>query len=171
MPLRIFRQAAVLAVFVLAAGLLGPLLTPGWPASAPPDLALSWLRAGATAPRRVSYAGTKAITLWGGRVETSQVRIYHEAPNATRLEYLAAGVPTVYPALGDLPDMVGDAGLAYRPGDVGALNEALGSLVGDAELRSRLAGQARLRGRRWTWDSAAARIEILLADAGAKVRT
>jgi glycosyltransferase involved in cell wall biosynthesis len=86
------------------------------------------------------------------------------------LEYLAAGVPTVYPALGDLPDMVGDAGLAYRPGDVGALNEALGSLVGDTELRSRLAGQARMRGRRWTWDNAAAQIEILLADAGAKVQ-
>ena len=67
-----------------AAGLLGPLPTPGWSASAPPDLALSWLRAGATAPRRVSYAGTKAIALWGGRVEASQVRIYHEAPNATR---------------------------------------------------------------------------------------
>ncbi|TMI80537.1 MAG: hypothetical protein E6H03_08205 [Bacillati bacterium ANGP1] len=91
MPLRIFRQAAVLAVLVLAAGLLGPLLPPGWSASAPPDPALSWLRTGATAPRRVSYAGTKAITLWGGRVEASQVRIYHEAPNATRLEYLAAG--------------------------------------------------------------------------------
>jgi len=90
MPVRTFRQAAVLAMLVLAS-LLGSLLTPGWSAPRPPDLALSWLRAAASAPRQVSYAGTKTIALWGGRVEASQVRIYHRAPNATRLEYLAAG--------------------------------------------------------------------------------
>jgi glycosyltransferase involved in cell wall biosynthesis len=87
------------------------------------------------------------------------------------LEYLAAGVPTVYPTLGDLPEMVGDAGLAYTPGDVDALAAALRSLVGDAPLRSVLGSRARRQGRRWTWDNSAAQIEALLAEAGTKVAT
>jgi glycosyltransferase involved in cell wall biosynthesis len=87
------------------------------------------------------------------------------------LEYLAAGVATVYPTLGDLPEMVGDAGLAYTPGDVDALAAALRSLVGDAPLRSVLGSRARRQGRRWTWDNTAAQIEALLAEAGTKVGT
>ena len=87
------------------------------------------------------------------------------------LEYLAAGVPTVYPALGDLPEMVGDAGLAYPPGDVGALSHAVWSLVTDADRRSALARRAGLQGRRWTWDSAAGRIDMLLTSVGTKVGT
>jgi len=39
----------------------------------------------------VSHAGTKIVTVWAGRTQASQVRIYHEAPDRTRLEYLAAG--------------------------------------------------------------------------------
>lgn len=65
---------------------------PGWSAPAGGgNGAPAWLRSAAVAPRRVSYEGTKAITVWGGQVQASQVRIYHEAPNLTRLEYLAAG--------------------------------------------------------------------------------
>ncbi|HLW60542.1 MAG TPA: polysaccharide deacetylase family protein [bacterium] len=88
MVLRRIRQAAVLAVFALIGNLVG---TPGWAKTPEPDNALSWLRSGASAPRRVSYAGTKAITIWGGQVQASQVRIYHAAPDRTRLEYLPAG--------------------------------------------------------------------------------
>ena len=91
MPAQRFRQAAVLAVF-----LLGTSIPPasGW--SQPSQLpeagtALSWMRSGATAPRRVSYEGTKSITIWGSQVQASQVHIYHAAPDQTRLEYLAAG--------------------------------------------------------------------------------
>jgi peptidoglycan/xylan/chitin deacetylase (PgdA/CDA1 family)/negative regulator of sigma E activity len=43
------------------------------------------------APRRLSYEGTKAITVWGAQVQASEVRVYHAAPDETRLEYLAAG--------------------------------------------------------------------------------
>jgi peptidoglycan/xylan/chitin deacetylase (PgdA/CDA1 family)/negative regulator of sigma E activity len=86
-----FRQAAVLAAFALGTSVL---TVPGWsqprrPAGA--DTALSWLRSGATAPRRVSYEGTKSINVWGGQVQASQVHVYHAAPDETRLEYLPAG--------------------------------------------------------------------------------
>jgi peptidoglycan/xylan/chitin deacetylase (PgdA/CDA1 family)/negative regulator of sigma E activity len=91
MRLRVIRQAALLAVFSLLTS-IAP--TPGW--SQPPpqggvDTALSWLRSGATAPRRVSYEGTKSITIWGAPVQASQVHVYHAAPDQTRYEYLAAG--------------------------------------------------------------------------------
>ncbi|HKV43738.1 MAG TPA: polysaccharide deacetylase family protein [bacterium] len=91
MALRRIRQAAVLAVFALMGSLAAAPGTPGWAQPPEPDTALSWLRSGATAPRRVSYAGTKEITIWGGRVQASQVRIFHAAPDRTRLEYVPAG--------------------------------------------------------------------------------
>jgi len=90
MPSRLLRQAAALAVVAL----LGTCAVPrakAQPSSAADDAALAWFRSAATAPLRVSYAGTKAITVWGGQVHASQVRIYHEAPGRTRLEYVAAG--------------------------------------------------------------------------------
>ncbi len=88
---QIIRQAAVLAVFSLVGSAVP---SPGW--SQPSfhggvDTALSWLRSGATAPRRVSYEGTKSIQIWGAQVQASQVHIYHAAPDQTRYEYLAAG--------------------------------------------------------------------------------
>src|SRR5215472_1175563 len=94
MPLSIPRQAAVLVLWALVtttipASGLSPVVQ-----AAPPEngeAALSWLRSGATAPRRISYEGIKSITVWGGQVEASQVQIYHAAPDMTRLEYLPAG--------------------------------------------------------------------------------
>jgi peptidoglycan-N-acetylglucosamine deacetylase len=93
-PVWIPRQAAVLALCALATSVLS---SPGWSRSSQPiqpenaEVALSWLRSGATAPRRVSYEGTKSITVWGGQVQAAQVQIYHAAPDQTRLEYLPAG--------------------------------------------------------------------------------
>lgn len=94
MPVWFPRRAAVLALCASATSVLAP---PGWSRSSPPiqpesaEVALSWLRSGATAPRRVSYEGTKSITVWGGQVQAAQVQIYHAAPDQTRLEYLPAG--------------------------------------------------------------------------------
>lgn len=88
MPSQSLRQAAVLAALALGTSVLAP---PGWSQPAGAEAPLSWLRSGATAPRQVSYEGTKSITVWGGQVQASQVRVYHAAPDRTRLEYLAAG--------------------------------------------------------------------------------
>ena len=91
MPSQILRQAAALAVFALGAAFLA---SPGWSKPSSPDggdTALSWLRSGATAPRRISYEGTKTITIWEDQVRASQVHVSHAAPDQTRLEYLPAG--------------------------------------------------------------------------------
>lgn len=69
------------------------------------------------------------------------------------LEYLAAGLPVICPALGDLPDIVADAGVFYEPGDVDDLARAIGSLVGDAPKRRALAARAGAVSTRWTWDT------------------
>ena len=78
------------------------------------------------------------------------------------LEYLAAGVPTVHPGLGDLPELVGDAGLAYPAGDTSALASVLGRLIADVRLRAELATRAGRRARLWTWDRAAQRLEDMV---------
>lgn len=81
------------------------------------------------------------------------------------LEYLAAGLPVVCPALGDLPDLVGDAGVLYRPGDVDDLARALSSLVDDAGARRAASRGAQAKARRWTWDANANAYENLAAAA------
>ena len=78
------------------------------------------------------------------------------------LEYLAAGLPVVYPGLGDLPAMVGNAGVAYPAGDVTGLAAALAALVDDDSRRRVLAAEAIRQGRRWSWDESARALEELL---------
>ena len=86
---RVHRRIALLAVCaLLAAG--GP---PSAAAGAGPGEAEPprWVTEATLAPRSVSYAGTKTVTIWAQTVRASEVRIYHQAPDRTRLEYLAAG--------------------------------------------------------------------------------
>jgi peptidoglycan/xylan/chitin deacetylase (PgdA/CDA1 family)/outer membrane lipoprotein-sorting protein len=85
----VHRLIAALAICVLGGGIVGP-PPPAWAQPAAGD-ALAWLRSAVTAPRRVSYAGMKAVTVWAGTVRSSQVRVFHQAPDRTRFEYLAAG--------------------------------------------------------------------------------
>jgi glycosyltransferase involved in cell wall biosynthesis len=79
------------------------------------------------------------------------------------VEYLAAGLPVVASRQGDLPLLVGDAGILYEPGGQDALTDALRRLAGDAELRSRLGRNAVARAATLDWDSVAARVEGVLA--------
>jgi peptidoglycan/xylan/chitin deacetylase (PgdA/CDA1 family)/outer membrane lipoprotein-sorting protein len=90
------RQIAALVIWVLIGGVLSAVP----PVSVPPAWGqtgggspLAWLQSAAIAPLHVSYQGTKTVTVWtiGGQAQASQVRIFHEAPNRTRLEYVPAG--------------------------------------------------------------------------------
>jgi glycosyltransferase involved in cell wall biosynthesis len=61
------------------------------------------------------------------------------------LEAMASGVPCVGSNSGEIPGVLGDAGLVVPEGDVQALRAALGSLQADSGLRRRLAERGRAR--------------------------
>jgi glycosyltransferase involved in cell wall biosynthesis len=78
------------------------------------------------------------------------------------LEYIGAGIPTVFPNIGDLPLIVGDAGVGYQPGSVPDLTEAIRQLINDPRLRAEQAAAARRRRDDYTWERTGERTEALL---------
>jgi glycosyltransferase involved in cell wall biosynthesis len=60
-------------------------------------------------------------------------------------EYLAMGKPIVASRVGDIPKMVGDAGILVAPNDSDVLAESIISLLNNREKRFKLGQQARLR--------------------------
>ena len=80
------------------------------------------------------------------------------------VEYLAAGLPTVASAIGQLPELIDDGktGLLVPPGEPGPLAEALGRLRADPALRRRMAKRAiRRASQRHGWSRVGERIEKL----------
>src|SRR5438128_3587273 len=78
-------------------------------------------------------------------------------------EYLAAGLPVVASDQGDLPEIIGDAGILVPPGDEPALRAALPRLLHDNTLRRQLGSRARHRARAMSWDAAATKVEAAVA--------
>jgi len=74
------------------------------------------------------------------------------------VEYLAAGVPVVYPEQGDLRELVGAAGLAYPPGARDHLAGQLTRLMNDHVLRRDLANAAERSGAEFDWQHIAERV-------------
>ena len=58
---------------------------------------------------------------------------------------MACGVVLVGSTSGEIPHVVGEAGLIFPEGDVAALRERLARLQGDAQLRYELAQRGRQR--------------------------
>jgi glycosyltransferase involved in cell wall biosynthesis len=78
------------------------------------------------------------------------------------IEYLAAGLPVVHPSIGELPEIVGDAGLAYDPHRPEALEAALDRLIGDQALRQRCSQAGVARAPEHSWDCTAAAMEDVI---------
>lgn len=74
------------------------------------------------------------------------------------VEYLAAGLPVVATAVGDVPGLVGNGGLVVAPDDIDALVDAIERLLTDAERRAVFgsAGRARVESE-LTWAAVASR--------------
>jgi len=82
-------------------------------------------------------------------------------------EALAAGVPVVAAASGGLPEVVRDGvdGFLYPPGDVPALADRLSRLLGDPELRRRMAAAGREGAKRFDPRAHAAAAAAVLDEA------
>lgn len=82
-------------------------------------------------------------------------------PNAL-LEAMASGCCVVASNVGGVPELVGDAGFLFPPGDVGALTERLLAIAEDPEIRVRTGAAATARAReRFSMEAAAANMERL----------
>jgi len=61
------------------------------------------------------------------------------------IEAMACGVPVIGSTCGEIPNVIGDAGLTFREGDDAELTHCLRHLQQDATLRARLASAGRRR--------------------------
>jgi glycosyltransferase involved in cell wall biosynthesis len=87
---------------------------------------------------------------------------------------MAAGVAVVASDSGSLREVVGDAGILVREGDVGAFTEALRGLLDDPARRVALGERGRRRAsEKFSWDAVAAGVDEMyreMAESGARVR-
>jgi glycosyltransferase involved in cell wall biosynthesis len=82
----------------------------------------------------------------------------------SNLEAAACGTPSVVSDSPGLRESVvhGETGLLVPHGDVPALARALGTLLGDHELRARMSHQARAFAERFSWGASADAVEAVL---------
>jgi glycosyltransferase involved in cell wall biosynthesis len=129
------------------------------------------LRRRATAPDlagRVVFTGAQSHDAIPALVRRFDIAVapYRPLPNfyfhpLKIVEYLAAGVPVVYPDQGDLRELVGTAGLAYPPGARDHLAGRLTRLMNNHLLRHELANAAMRRGAEFDWQHVAERVLML----------
>ena len=93
------------------------------------------------------FAGMQvALVPWA---DTPSNRARH---SAKVLELMAAGLPVVAYAVGELPVTLGETGILVPPGDAAAFAQAVAELLADAERARRLGAAAQLRVReRFAW--------------------
>jgi glycosyltransferase involved in cell wall biosynthesis len=71
------------------------------------------------------------------------------------LEAMACGKPVVVSNVSSLPEIVSDAGLLVEPDDVEGLAAAIGSLLGNPDLRDEMGEKALARSAQFSWERAA----------------
>lgn len=93
---------------------------------------------------------------------------YHEGYGMVLAEAIAHGLPVVSTTAGAIPQTVpAAAALLVAPGDTAALAEALLRIIGQPELRRRMAAAARDAAKSLPdWDTAAERFLVVLQSAG-----
>jgi glycosyltransferase involved in cell wall biosynthesis len=90
---------------------------------------------------------------------------FYEGFGLPPLEAFACGTPVVASTAASVPEVVGNAALNVRPGDIRGLARALDAVIARPALRRRLVGAGFRRVRRFSWDRAAELTAEALADA------
>lgn len=135
----------------------------------PEDCALAKLISATSCADRIELSGplphaevpSRNGTFWVGVAPFRPSPDFYFSPLKI-FEYMASGVPTVYPNTGDLPEIVSGAGIGYSPGSVTELAGALRTILSARDLRHSLSACARERRWSWTWGRAAERVESVL---------
>jgi glycosyltransferase involved in cell wall biosynthesis len=84
------------------------------------------------------------------------------------VEAAACGAPTILSDLAAHRETLGDAALFFPPTDATALTQQLSRILDDAHLRQRLAEQGPQAVSRYSWDTAAERLQDLIIDAASR---
>jgi glycosyltransferase involved in cell wall biosynthesis len=79
----------------------------------------------------------------------------HEGFGLTALEAMASAAPVVATAVGNLPDLLGDAGTLVPPDDPAALASALDAVLTDPVLNARMRHAGVTRAAEYTWRNTA----------------
>jgi glycosyltransferase involved in cell wall biosynthesis len=107
----------------------------------------------ATRVLRPGYLDTETIAAFFRRAAVVAYPSLEEGFGLPALEGLACGAPVVTSAGSALGEVTGDAALLVPPGDSHALAEALGRVLDDATLRTRLHAAGPARAAQFTWDA------------------
>jgi glycosyltransferase involved in cell wall biosynthesis len=109
--------------------------------------------------RFVRGIGEAEVARHYAEAEVAVVPSLYEGFSIPALQAMASGVPLVATTAGALPEVAGRDGetaLLVPPGDSGALARAIGTLLDDAALRTRLSEAALQRSRtRFSWEATA----------------
>jgi glycosyltransferase involved in cell wall biosynthesis len=116
---------------------------------------------------RVSFLGdldADALEREYARADLFVLASYLEGYGMALAEAVARGIPVVSTTAGAIPETVpAEAGVLVPPGDSRALAKALGSVLDDADVRARLAANARAAAARLpTWRTAAEKFAVAL---------
>jgi glycosyltransferase involved in cell wall biosynthesis len=82
------------------------------------------------------------------------------------LEAMAVGTPVVASRVSSLPEIAGGAAILVDPDDADGIADAIGSVVGDADVRRRLRADGLARAASFTWIETARRTAAVLRAAG-----
>lgn len=148
-------QAAIRAFSLLSPSLRKrfPLVVAGmngWHTAAIEEQMAPLIRAGEV--RQLGYVSREDLaSIIAGAVTLVYPSIY-EGFGLPPLEAMACAVPVITSDVSSLPEVVGDTGLLVHPHDVDAIAHGMESLIGDPDLRARLAAKALLRSKTFTWE-------------------
>jgi D-inositol-3-phosphate glycosyltransferase len=125
---------------------------------------------------RVCFVGSQPqeqLPLYYAAADVVAMPSLYESFGLVAVEAMACGTPVVASRVGGLAYTIQDSvsGLLVPDRDPVALAEALGLVLGDADLRARLGAQAATVARRFSWPAVADMIEQIYANLVEGART